>query len=148
MGDLNSKTGNSDVQGIMHSFNEKMINDNGEILIQTCALNELRINNTYFDHKEQQKYTFVNTRGQKSIIDYVITNRNINPSRILNVRILKSANIGTQHGLGLCKYCTSHIIKKGKLLVTSQNLIQNHSRTKASENFTKTDQTRRSLKIQ
>lgn len=101
IGDLNSRVGNSVIPGIMHNFNEEYKNDNGDILIQTCALNELRINNTYFNHKEQQKYTFVNTRGQKSVIDYVITNRKVHPSQILDVRVLTSANVGTQHRLVL-----------------------------------------------
>ncbi|XP_056647266.1 craniofacial development protein 2-like [Diorhabda sublineata] len=69
MGDFNSRIGNTVIPGIMHSFNEGAVNDNGDILIDVCALNELRINNTYFDHKEQQKYTFANTRSQKSTID-------------------------------------------------------------------------------
>ncbi|XP_057671223.1 uncharacterized protein LOC130902950 [Diorhabda carinulata] len=114
MGDFNSRIGNTVIPGIMHSFNEEAVNDNGDILIDVCTLNELRINNTYFDHKEQQKYTFANTRGQKSTIDYIITNRKVHPSQILDVRVLTSANIGTQHGLVLCKYHVSHIIKKRK----------------------------------
>ncbi|XP_057671207.1 craniofacial development protein 2-like [Diorhabda carinulata] len=114
MGDFNSRIGNTVIPGIMHSFNEDAVNDNGDILIDVCALNELRINNTYFDQKEQQKYTFANTRGQKSTIDYIITNRKVHPSQILDVRVLTSANIGTQHGLVLCKYHVSHIIKKRK----------------------------------
>ncbi|XP_072392397.1 uncharacterized protein [Diabrotica undecimpunctata] len=43
-------------------------------------LNELRINYTFFDHKIQHKYTFENTRGHRSMIDYVVTNRNIHHS--------------------------------------------------------------------
>ncbi|XP_056647272.1 craniofacial development protein 2-like [Diorhabda sublineata] len=54
MGDFNSRIGNTVIPGIMHSFNEGAVNDNGDILIDVCALNELRINNTYFDHKKQQ----------------------------------------------------------------------------------------------
>ncbi|XP_044749780.1 uncharacterized protein LOC123310377 [Coccinella septempunctata] len=115
MGEFNSRVGNSVVPGVMHCFNEEYKNDNGDILIQTCALNELRINNTYFNHKEQQKFTFVNTRGQKSVIDFVVTNRKVHPSQILDVRVLTSANVGTQHGLVLCKYRTAHIAKKKKV---------------------------------
>ncbi|KAF2895380.1 hypothetical protein ILUMI_10792 [Ignelater luminosus] len=44
-----------------------------------CALNELRINNTFYDHHSQQKVTFANTRGQSSMIDYFITNKTIHP---------------------------------------------------------------------
>ncbi|XP_057671969.1 uncharacterized protein LOC130903737 [Diorhabda carinulata] len=77
------------------------LNSNGEQLIQFCAHNELRINNTFYPHKQQHKYTFENTRGHKSIIDYIITNRNIHPSKILDVRTLTSANTGTNHHMVL-----------------------------------------------
>lgn len=95
MGDFNSRIGNSSIPGVMHKFNEETLNENGNILIALCAHNELRINNTYFDHKDQHKYTFANTRGQKSTIDYVITNRSVHPRQILDVRTLTSANAGT-----------------------------------------------------
>ena len=74
------------------------------MLLTTCAQYELRINNTFFNHKPQYKYTFENTREQKSMIDFVITNRNIHPTEILDVRVLTSANATTEHGLVLCKY--------------------------------------------
>lgn len=85
----------------MQRFNEEIRNENGDVLISFCAQNELCINNMFFDHREQQKYTFINTRGQKSMIDHVITNRAIYLSRVLNVRTLVSANVGTQHELVL-----------------------------------------------
>lgn len=46
-------------------------------------------NNTYFDHKPQHKYAFNKTRGQKSMIDFVIT-KMLLPSQILDVRTLTS----------------------------------------------------------
>lgn len=104
MGDFNSRIGNTVLPGVMQRFNEDVINNNGEMLITLCAQNELRINNTFFRHKIQQKYTFGNTRDQNSMIDYIITNRTVHPSQILDVRTLTSANVGTDHGLVLCKY--------------------------------------------
>lgn len=49
---------------------------NGEQLIDICCRDELRINNTLFQHKEQHKYTFSDTQGQNSMTNYIITNRN------------------------------------------------------------------------
>lgn len=95
MGDLNSRIGNKPIPGVVQRFNEEVINNNGEMLIALCAQNELRINNTYFPHKQQYKYTFSNTRNQNSVIDYVITNKKVNPAHILDVRVLTSANIGS-----------------------------------------------------
>ncbi|KAH1006887.1 hypothetical protein HUJ05_007578 [Dendroctonus ponderosae] len=86
-----------------------------------CALNELRINNTFFQHKPQHKFTFENTRGQKSIIDYIITNRNIHPSQVLDVRALSSANAVTNHNLVMAKIrVTTYQIKKKQNETTSK----------------------------
>lgn len=49
------------------------------------------------------KYTFENTREHKSTIDYILINRNIHPTRILDVKVLSSTNTGTDHGLVLTK---------------------------------------------
>ncbi|XP_030750802.1 uncharacterized protein LOC115878433 [Sitophilus oryzae] len=76
---------------------------NGEILTEFCGQNELRINNTYFRHKEQHKYTFYDNRNNKSIIDYIITNRSFLPQQIIDIRVLSSPNIGTDHKLVLGK---------------------------------------------
>lgn len=100
--DLNAR-GSEAIAGIKNRFNEDDINDNGKMLIHFCALNELRINNTFYPHKLQHKVTYENARGQKSTIDYVITNRNIHPSKILDVRVLNSTNTGTTHNLVLAK---------------------------------------------
>ena len=104
MGDTNARIGNNVIPGVMQRFNEDHINENGELLLDLCAGKELRINNTFFEHKWQHKYTWSNTRGQESIIDFVITNRNVLPSQIVDIRTLNSANVGTDHNLVLCKY--------------------------------------------
>ncbi|XP_055384192.1 uncharacterized protein LOC129613898 [Condylostylus longicornis] len=103
LGDFNARVGNDAVRGIKQRFNESEMNDNGERLTQFCAQNELRINNTFFDHKLQHKYTFVDSRGRKSIIDYIITNINVHPAKIMDVRVLSSANVGTDLNLVLMK---------------------------------------------
>lgn len=91
------------------SGNEKMFYDvcsaltrKKDMKMEFCTHNEVRTNNAFFQHKEQQKYTFSNTRGDKSIIDYLITNMKVEPQNILDVRVLTSANIGT-HLKNLCR---------------------------------------------
>lgn len=56
-GDLNACIGNDIIINIKQKYNEPTINDNSEVLIDFCARNEMRINNTSFPHKEQHKYT-------------------------------------------------------------------------------------------
>ncbi|KAH1023768.1 hypothetical protein HUJ05_003370 [Dendroctonus ponderosae] len=96
---LNARVGNGVIDGIKHKYNENVTNRNGKMLTEFCAQNELRMNNTYFSHKEQHKYTFYDNRNNKSTIDYIITNQTFLPQQITDVRTLSSANIGTDHSL-------------------------------------------------
>lgn len=123
-GDLNARIGREVIPGIQQKYNEEITNENGELLIDFCARNELRINNTYFPHKEQHKYTFSNSRDQKSVIDYIISNRTITPSQVIDVRALTSANIGTDHNLLLCKMImeTPHRTKKPPVFLEKFNI--------------------------
>ncbi|XP_045474922.1 uncharacterized protein LOC123680850 [Harmonia axyridis] len=54
------------------------------------------------DFNARHSFTFENSRGQKSVI-VVITNKNVHPSKILDVRVLSSANTITNHNLVLAK---------------------------------------------
>lgn len=74
------------------------------MLTTFCSQNELRINNTVYQHKWQHKYTFFNSRNQRSLIEYIITKKKTHPSQIMDVRTLASTNVSTEHGLVLCKY--------------------------------------------
>lgn len=112
MGDFNARIGDSIIPGITQRYNETASNPSGEIMLDFCSYNELRINNTFFPHKPQHKITWSNSRGQSSIIDYVVTNRGIHPEQIKDVRTLTSANIGTDHGLVLCKLNLDVQLKK------------------------------------
>ncbi|XP_050455169.1 craniofacial development protein 2-like [Cataglyphis hispanica] len=101
MGDLNARIGNAVVDGVKQRFNEAHINDNGEKLDAFCAQNRLRINNTYYDHKDQHKITWANTRSQTSMINFIISNRAVHPTQVVDVRSLSSADVGSDHRLVL-----------------------------------------------
>lgn len=79
-------------------FHEDLDNDRGDILVEFCAQNNLRINNTIVTHvgtkiitrhlnrwrvyipkvrflSWRALYTFINTQGHQTMIHYIITNR-------------------------------------------------------------------------
>lgn len=120
MGDMNARVGNDIVEGVKQKFNEDVMNDHGEMLTELCAHNELRINNTFFPHKQQYKYTWSDTRGRHSTIDYIITNKRMHPRNILDVRTLTSANVDSDHGLVLCKIR----MNKPPLIKTTPEYVQ------------------------
>jgi len=73
MGDSNARIGNEPFGGTTQRFNDETVNDRGDMLKMFCAANNMRINNTFFDHDMSCKYTWQNTRGQQSVIDYIVT---------------------------------------------------------------------------
>lgn len=124
MGDLNARVGNKIIPNIKQRFNENVTNENGDLLINLCAMNSLRINNTFFEHKNGHKITWANSRGQESTIDYIITNRNVHPSQVLDVRAFRTADIGSDHRLLIAKVRLSTQLKKRPkpLVVTKFNM--------------------------
>jgi len=92
-----------------------------------CANNNLRINNTFFHHKPQHKYTWENTRGYRSTTDYILTNKNIYPSQILDIRSMMTVEIGSDHRLVLGKLrlklkCKQRIEKKYEFRINIESL--------------------------
>lgn len=101
LGDMNARIGKEVIYAVKHRFNEKTINSIGEILIEFCLYNGLRINNTFFPHKWQSTWSI--TRHQQGIIDYILTNKNIQPNRIIDVKVISSENYRFDHRLVLSK---------------------------------------------
>jgi len=116
MGDMNARVGNMPVPGVKQRFNEEEINDNGDLLMNVCSMNSLRINNTFLNHKRNHKITWSDSRGRQSMIDYIITNRNIHPSQILDVRALRTPDIGSDHRMVVAKFRVSAQPKKKSTL--------------------------------
>lgn len=56
MGDLNVRIGAQVIPNVKQ-FNEGTENENGELLTDFCCQNNLRINNTFFEHDERYKVT-------------------------------------------------------------------------------------------
>jgi hypothetical protein len=55
----------------MHGGTE--VNDNGDRLISLCKQYNLKISDTFYDHKNIHKFTWGRpTLNQKSILDYII----------------------------------------------------------------------------
>ena len=107
MGDMNARIGNIPVQGVKQRFNESEMSENGDLLTNFCSMNSLRINNTFFKHKWNHKITWSDSRGRHLMIDYIITNRNIHPSQIFDVRAFRTADNGSDHRLVISKFRVS-----------------------------------------
>ena len=75
----------------------------------------------------QYKITWQNTRGQNSIIDYIVSNRKIHPSQILDVRSLNSVDIVSDHSLVLCKM---DIVSDHSLVLCKMRLLIQKNRKK------------------
>jgi Reverse transcriptase (RNA-dependent DNA polymerase)/Endonuclease-reverse transcriptase len=115
IGDFNGRVGkrdeeSSDVIGVQ---GENTRNRNGVRLINFCILNQLIVTNTFYQHKDIHKYTReVKSRGERSIIDYVIVNRE-NRREVIDVRVYRGAEIYSDHFLVIAKIKMKLIKYKG-----------------------------------
>ena len=81
----------------------KLENYSGRRLLSFSTENSFKILNTYYEHKEIHKHTWIwPGRGLQSIIDYFLIRgdmkRNVN-----DVRVIRGAEIGSDHHLVLMK---------------------------------------------
>ena len=96
---MHARVGNNRIANIVGTNGEVTSNSNGRKLIDFYTFNNLKIMNTFFKHKEINKFTW-EARGHKSIIDYFITN--MKTSKVIqDIRVYRSNEIDRDHYL-LC----------------------------------------------
>jgi len=105
LGDFNARVGN-DVEewnGVIGKHGEETRNESGTRLLRFSAENEFSIMNTHFEHKEIHKFTWeCPGRGLRSIIDYFLVR--VDMRRDINdVRVIRGAEVGSDHHLLLMK---------------------------------------------
>lgn len=106
VGDFNSRVGIKDCEtgDVLGSHGERGVrNNNGGRLIDFCIMNNLIITNTFYEHKDIHKYTrVVESRRERSIIDYVLVNRKFR-NEVKDTRVRRGAEIYSDHFLVLAK---------------------------------------------
>ncbi|KAJ8949833.1 hypothetical protein NQ318_000532 [Aromia moschata] len=116
LGDINARVGKEDnkFKGIIGRHGEETRNNNGIRLLHFCTNFDLIIANTLFTHKEIHKYTREEKgRGEKSIIDYIIVERE-NKDMIMDARVKRGSDIGSDHYLLIGKIKTRNEQMKEK----------------------------------
>lgn len=92
IGNLYTRIGNEPLCGVMQRLNKETMNENGELLNIFCAYNNMMINNTFFKHNMKYKCTWQKTRRRLSVLNYVITKKEVDSQTILDVKTLNDAN--------------------------------------------------------
>ena len=94
MGDFNAKVGqnNASIERIMGREGLGDVNENGEELVDFCALNGLSIDGTLFPHKRVHKATWIDQ------IDHILISQQWRTS-LQDVRVKRGATIGSDHHL-------------------------------------------------
>ena len=67
-----------------------------------CAFHKLKITNSFYRHKDIHKFTW-ETRGTKSIIDYIIINGRLK-SNTEDTRVFRGSEIDSDHKLVESKF--------------------------------------------
>jgi exonuclease III len=97
MGDFNARTGNNKSTGNIGTFGVTTCNKNGVKLRDLVLYNDLKIRNTFFQHKDAHKYIWP-ARGSRSIIDHIICNQKT-ANLILDVSVYRGPETETDHYL-------------------------------------------------
>ena len=105
MGDLNARVGKDcEAWGNVIGRNgERVKNDSGDRLLRFCAINDMLVMNSWFQHKDIHKFTWVCPgRDLKSIIDYFVVRRDTRV-RVKDVKVVRGADASSDHYLLLMK---------------------------------------------
>ena len=125
LGDFNGRIGQRRFDAVVGPYGEATLNDNGERLIELCYQHSLRIQNSWFAHKDIHRFTWVQpTMQRKSIIDYAITKQNTR-FKIMDVSVRRGAECGSDHYLLETKIYLPYIQYKRNSI--DENAIENVS---------------------
>jgi hypothetical protein len=58
MGDMNTRVGCGNKSKAVRKFGEEIKNDNGDRLVSICEQFELKIDNSFFEHRNIHRYTW------------------------------------------------------------------------------------------
>jgi exonuclease III len=98
MGDFNARVGNKKIHNNIGHQGENTCNRNGKKkLIDFVVFNNMKIMNTFFQHKNSHKCTWA-ARGQTSIIDYIVCNAKLS-DMVLDTRVYRGPEIESDHHL-------------------------------------------------
>ena len=88
---------------VIDRHGEAAMNGNGQRLLRLCAMNELVVLNTFYQHKDIHKFTWESKgRGLKSVIDYFIMRKVLRPG-VADVKVIRGAEAGSDHYLVLMR---------------------------------------------
>lgn len=126
LGDMNARVGRNKGSRVVGNCGETERNDNGNRFIQICEQMDLRIENTFFDHKKIHKFTWHNeSRKLESVIDYVVT-RQRSTVKVQDVRVYRGAECGSDHHLlkAICTFPWVGLKKRDRKSNESHNTLK------------------------
>jgi exonuclease III len=101
LGDWNAEIGRDRTgwENVRGYYGTNTLNDNGTRMLQFCALNNLRVTNSFFKHKKVHRITW-NSNDNKTTktIDYFLTNNRFKSS-FVDVRVKRGTALPTDHNL-------------------------------------------------
>jgi hypothetical protein len=120
LGDMNARVGSDrDIwPGVIGPFGGNVTSGNGERLLSCCSGYNLSVMGTWFQHKDEHRYTWTHPSGlSHAQIDHILV-RQFHRKDVLDVRVCRGADISVQgvggHSLVLAKFRAS-LVKERKV---------------------------------
>jgi len=101
-GDFNGRIDNQPIPEYIGTYGEQVTNHNGAVLRDFCVLNNIKITNSFYRHKDIHKFTW-EARGARPIIDCIVINDRLK-SNIEDTRVFRGSEIDSDHKLVESKF--------------------------------------------
>lgn len=105
LGDFNARVRRDSEawKGVLGMHGVGNCNDNGSLLLEFCAEQEMTITNTVFQQKNSRKTTWIHPRSKHwHLIDYILVSRR-DLCDVLHMQVMPSAECHTDHRLVRCR---------------------------------------------
>ena len=115
LGDMNTRVGDGEVEGVVGKYGVPGENESGERLLDMCVEQELVIGNSFFKKKGKYKYTWIRVANgrviERTLMDYVlITKRMV--GRLKDVHVFR----GVAAGYGM----SDHFLVEAEVVVVKE----------------------------
>ena len=114
LGDLNTRVGNEEIEGVLGRYGVPGVNESGERLLDMCVEKELAVGNSFFRKRNVNKYTWMRVVGgrvvERALMDYILISKRM-VGRVKDVHVFRGVASAIM---------SDHFLVEGKVIVAKE----------------------------